>query len=86
MLTTGFKIMNELKFRWSVSTIKIFLDNVNPDIASELITNKEYLQRLVEELRAEYKEMFLKDEEETETGKKYFVAINEIRDWIPNCG
>ena len=77
--------MNELKFKWSISTIKIFLDNGNTDINSEIITNKEYLQRLVKKLKTEYKEMFLNDQEETITGKKYFVAINEIEDWITNC-
>jgi predicted house-cleaning noncanonical NTP pyrophosphatase (MazG superfamily) len=77
--------MNELKFKWSMSTIKMFLDNGNPDITSEIMTNKEYLQKLVKKLRAEYKEMFLNNQEETTTGKKYFVAINEIEDWITNC-
>lgn len=77
--------MNELKFKWSMSTIKMFLDNGNPDITSEIMTNKEYLQRLVKKLKAEYKEMFLNNQEETTTGKKYFVAINEIEDWISNC-
>lgn len=85
VLAIVFKIMNELKFKWSISTIKIFLDNGNPDIDSELMTNKEYLHRLVKKLRAEYIKMFLKDQEETTIGKKYLVAINEIEDWITNC-
>ena len=68
-----------------MSTIKMFLDNGNSDITSEIMTNKEFLQRLVKKLKAEYKEMFLNNQEETTTGKKYFVAINEIEDWMPNC-
>lgn len=74
-----------MKFKWSMSTIKMFLDNRNPDITSEIMTNKEYLQKLVKKLKAVYKEMSLNNKEETTTGKKYFVAINEIEDWITNC-
>ena len=78
--------MNELKFSCSISTIKIFLDNTNESKAPELINHKEYLEQLLGDLRDDYKNMFEDFGENDETVKKYFVAINEIRDWIPNCG
>ena len=78
--------MNELKFSWSISTIKIFLDNTNESQASELIFDKEYLIHLMHDLKIDHKQMFIDFGEKDETVKKYFVAINEIRDWIFNCG
>ena len=85
MLATVIVIMKDLKFSWSISTIKIFLDNTNESKAPELISDKEYLEHLVSDLKNDHKEMFQDFGEEDETVKKYFVAINEIRDWIPNC-
>ena len=78
--------MNELKFSWSISTIKIFLDNTNESKTTELMYDKEYLTHLVKDLKADHKEMFIDFGDKDETVKKYFVAINEIIDWIPNCG
>ena len=78
--------MNELKFSWSISTIKIFLDNTNESKAPELMFDTEYLTHLVNDLKADHKQMFDDFGANDETVKKYFVAINEIRDWIPNCG
>lgn len=74
--------MNELKFSWSRSTIKIFLDNTNESKAPELIYHKEYIEQLLGDLRDDYKMMFEDFGEDDETVKKYFVAINEIRDWL----
>jgi len=48
--------------------------------------DKEYLTHLVNDLKADHKQMFIDFGDKDETVKKYFVAINEIRDWIPNCG
>jgi len=78
--------MKDLKFSWSISTIKIFLDNTNESKAPELMYDKEYLTHLVNDLKTDHKEMFIDFGDKDETVKKYFVAINEIGGWIPNCG
>jgi len=77
--------MNELKFSWSISTIKIFLDNTNGSKASELMYDKEYLTHLMNDLITDRKSIREDFGDKDETVKKYFVAINEIRDWVTNC-
>tara|TARA_R110002153_G_scaffold57641_1_gene158388 strand:+ start:34 stop:291 length:258 start_codon:yes stop_codon:yes gene_type:complete len=76
---------SELKRCWSISTIKIFLDNTYESKAPEMINHKEYLERFLCDLQDDYEMMLPDFGENDETVKKYFVAINEIRDWIPNC-
>lgn len=77
--------MNDLKFSWSISTIKIFLKNADESKLSELIHDKKYLTHLLNHLIADHKQMFINLGDKDPTTKRYFVAINEIRDWIPNC-
>jgi len=75
-------IMKEIKQQWSISTIKIFLDNTNESKAMELMYDKEYLQHLMQDLISDYRIMFIDFGDTDETVKKYFVAINDIKDWI----
>jgi hypothetical protein len=72
------------KISWSISTIKIFLDNADKDLTSAALYNKEYLTEFLSVLRNDYKMMFEDFGEDDDTVIQYFVAINEIRDWIPN--
>jgi|AntRauTorcE11897_2_1112592.scaffolds.fasta_scaffold01266_6 hypothetical protein len=66
---------------WSMSTIKIFLDNANESKASELMYDKEFLGWLLKDLKSERKEMTGIDPGNIEI-IKYNIAIDEIRDWI----
>ena len=76
--------IKEIKSQWSISTIKIFLENTNENNAVELMYNKEYLQNLMQNLISDHRKMFinLKPDDSDESVKKYFVAINDIKDWI----
>lgn len=77
--------MTDIKLSWSISTIKIFLDNANESKATELMFDKEFLTQLLEDLKIEHKSMHIKLGEKDESVMKHFVAIQDIRDWIPNC-
>jgi len=71
-----------LKSQWSMSTMKIFLDNTNEDKASEAFNHKEYLEQLVNDLLNDRKMMLEDFGKDDKTVKKYFIAIKEIRAWI----
>ena len=73
---------NEIKINWSISTIKIYLENTNESKAFELLNNKKYLTQLVTDLKSDHTMMWKDFGDSDETVKEYFVAINDIKDWI----
>ena len=79
------KKMNELKFHWSISTIRIFLDNTSENKTIEALCHKEYLLQFLSDLKSDYKMMLEDFGKNDETVKEYLLAINDIENWVPNC-
>jgi hypothetical protein len=73
--------MAELDVKWSMSTIKIFLDNTCEEKIIEFINNKKHLKSLMYDLLDDYFVMLDDFGKDDPTVKRYFVAVNEINEW-----